>query len=59
MSLSFGKCVSLAAQVKEGNTIFIVAVMTKELAQKARKVLKDAKEKLPIRIEIVDISPKQ
>jgi len=59
MSLSFGKCVSLAAQVKEGNPIFIVAVMTKEASQKARQILKDAKQKLPVRIEVVDISQKQ
>jgi len=54
MSLSFGKCVGLAAQVKVGKPVFLVAVMTKEQMQKARQILRDAKPKLPIRIEIIE-----
>jgi len=59
MSLSYGKCVGLAAQVKAGKPLFLIAVMTKDQMQKARKILSDAKSKLPVRIDIIEVLKKK
>jgi large subunit ribosomal protein L10e len=53
MAGSFGKVVGLAAQVKKGDTIFIVRVDKKNLGM-AKESLIRAKNKLPCKCQIIE-----
>ena len=53
MQLAFGKGIDRAAIVKKGEIIFFVATSNKMAERLARKVLKDARVKLPCKTRIV------
>ena len=53
MSLSFGAPVGRAAYIREGDTIFIVALNNKESLPPIRDILKKAQSKLPCKTKIV------
>jgi len=53
MQLSFGKTMGKAAIVKEGDTLFFVAVPNPKAVQFARRVFKQIKSKLPCRTRVL------
>ena len=53
MQLAFGKSLDRAAIVKKGAIIFFVATSNKKVEQVARKLLKDARVKLPCKTKII------
>lgn len=53
MQLAFGKALDRAAIVKKGDILFFIAVGSKKAEQTARKLLKDARVKLPCKTKIL------
>jgi len=53
MQLAFGRALDRAAIVKKGDIIFFIAVLNKKTEQVARKLLKDARVKLPCKTRIL------
>lgn len=58
MQLSFGKAVTRAAIMKEGDVIFAIASSNKKADQTAKKILHQIKAKLPCRTKFVYEGPK-
>lgn len=53
MQLAFGKATDRAAILKRGDIIFLVATSNKQAEKTARKLLKDARLKLPCKTKII------
>jgi ribosomal protein L16/L10AE len=53
MQLAFGRATDRAAIVKRGDIIFFIATSNKQAERVARKLLKDAKLKLPCKTRII------
>ena len=53
MQLAFGRATDRAAIVKRGDIIFFIACSNKQVEKVARKLLKDAKLKLPCKTRII------